>query len=432
LKDYCQVERMGDGAISYYGIVVNGTDSAVADTALRISEDRLRLALEGAGAGFFDWAKSSGEIFCDGTAMDLCGITDSTVTIETWLHVMDRGCLGKCFVSLREIFSGTCIFFNIEFNLRANPGRWLSVSGKVIIADPATGSPLRVAGTVRDITANKQLIAERERINEILEERIRERTDQLERELETKLAVEQQLAANLQKERDLNNEKSLFVNMVSHEFRTPLAVIQGSVDLLDRYHKQLSSEERMGCLSDMRLAVRRMTQTMDDILILGKVQSNKLQFLPAAADILANCCGILGSIESLQEKRRIVLEIGENVPPKVTVDAGLMYHIASNLLSNALKYSPPGSPVFFSVYCRGCNLEITVEDFGIGIPEEDRMNVFRMFRRGSNVSNRKGIGVGMFVVKHCVNLHRGTIAILPKTGNGTIFQVTLPISRAKL
>jgi signal transduction histidine kinase len=426
LIDYCHANAMENGNISYSGIIVNCTEHEISDTALRISEDRLRLALEASGAGFFDWIHGSKSIFCDATTLNLCGIANFDVTVKKFLRVVDRKCLRECFDVFRDILSGDCTFFKVEVNLRESSNCWLCISGKIVATDQVNGRPLRIAGTVRDVTESKQVIIERERMNEILEERIRERTAQLEQELATKLAAERQLIENLKRERELNNVKSVFVNMVSHEFRTPLAIIQGAVDLMGKYYEKLSDAERMSCLGSVSKAVQRMTRTMDDILVLGKVQTDQLKFTPAETDILANCHGILNDIEGFQAKKRIIFEISRNVPLKLKIDSDLLYHIASNLLSNALKYSPDDKPVIFNLDYANGNLEIFVEDFGIGIPEQDRTNIFKIFHRGSNVSNRQGIGVGMFIVKYCVNLHGGSIEMASKKGDGTIFRIKLP------
>jgi signal transduction histidine kinase len=430
LLDCCHIERASDAIIKYSGMIINRTRDEITDVALRMGEDRLRVALEGSGAGFFDWVRSGGrDVFCDARALELCGMADFSVTVEKLLHAIAPNFLKLFSTVLRDIFSGNRVSFTIEFNLRNNRGRWLGVSGKVIASDPVSKHPLRIAGTVRDITVSKQVAIERERMNDMLEERIRERTAQLECELATKLAAERQLIENLNRERELNSVKSMFVNMVSHEFRTPLAVIQGAVDLLEKYHEKLSDGERIQCLHSVRKAVQRMTRTMDDILVLGKVQTNQLKFAPLETDIFLSCHSILDDVEGLQGNRRIIFKVTPNVPSKLLIDAGLLYHIASNLLSNALKYSPADKPVIFSLNYSGGKLEIFIEDFGIGIPEKDRADIFKIFHRGSNVSQRQGIGVGMFIVKYCINLHQGSIAIASKDGDGTIFRVKLPAAK---
>jgi signal transduction histidine kinase len=430
LLDCCHIERTGDTIIKCKGIVINRTRDEITDMALRISEDRLRVALEGSGAGFFDWVRSGNRVvFCDARALELCGITDFDTTTEKLMRTIAPKFLKLFSNILRDIFSGNRTSFSVEFNLRNDCGRWLGVSGKVITFDPASRHPLRIAGTVRDITVSKQVAIERERMNDVLEERIRERTAQLESELATKLAAERQLIENLNRERELNSAKSMFVNMVSHEFRTPLAIIQGAVDLLERHRGKLSDGESIQCLHSISKAVQRMTQTMDDILVLGKVQTNQLKFTPLETDIFFNCHSILDDVEGFQESKRIIFKITPNVPSKLNIDAGLLYHIVSNLLSNALKYSPVDKPVIFSLNYGNGELEIFVEDFGIGIPEEDKADIFKIFHRGSNVSHRQGIGVGMFIVKYCVNLHRGSIAIASKDGEGTMFRVKLPAAK---
>jgi signal transduction histidine kinase len=427
LLDYCYFTRIGGNLIRYEGIIINRTAEKITDLALHISEGRLMVALEGAGAGFFDWVRGCGGIIFGNVRMlGIRGIEGCEVKIKQCLRTVAPGFLKLCFDTLRNILSGRCINFSLEFNLRENERRWLWISGKVISSDPVSGQPCRIAGTIRDITVSKQVAIERERINEILEERIRERTAQLEHELATKSAAEQQLIENLKKERELNDAKSMFVNMVSHEFRTPLAIIQGATDLLRYYEGKLADGEREECLSSVNKAIQRMTHTMDGILLLGRMQSNQLKFSPTETDVLLTFYGILDDVEGIQGSKRIVFEISADLPAKLHIDTGLLYHIVTNLLSNALKYSPTEKHVMLSLRYGEGELEIFVEDFGIGIPEKDRVNIFKIFHRGSNVSNKQGIGIGMFVVKYCVNLHHGSMAISSEEGVGTIFRIKLP------
>ncbi|MDR0679617.1 MAG: PAS domain-containing sensor histidine kinase [Puniceicoccales bacterium] len=430
LLDYCHYKYWDNGEVKYVGVIANRTNKKITDLALRMSEDRLAVALEGASAGLFDWIREKGNIiFCNTQALALCEINTCETTVWRCLRVIAPRFLKMCISSLRSVLDGKSTSFSLEFNLRDNEDRWLWVSGKAVSVDAANKRPLRIAGIIRDITISKQLIIERERMNEILEERIRERTAQLEEELATKLAAEQQLVENLRKEKELNDAKTTFVNMVSHEFRTPLAIIQGSVDLLGKYHERLSASERAECLSSVNKSIQRMTRTMDDIFILGKMKNNQLKFSPAEADVLVTFHSILENVEWLHGSKRIVFEVNQNVPPKLHLDEGLLYHIISNLVNNALKYSPSEKPVICNLNYRGGVLETYVEDFGIGIPEKDKANIFKLFHRGSNVKNKQGVGVGMFIVKYCVNLYRGSIAILSKDSGGTIFRVKLPTTR---
>lgn len=424
LLDYTFSRKLSNELIEYTGIVTNITSAEIYKLAFRISEERLRVALAASGAGFFDWEIGSEEIFCDDITMQLLGMHGKRVSLTRCLRVIDRSQLRKHLSKIREIFQGTVHIFEEDVKICLPSERWVCISGKVIEHDPVDNKPRRIAGTVRDITTVKNILLERERLNEVLEKRVHERTERLESELATKVAAEKQLIKNLERERELNNTKSIFVNMVSHEFRTPLAIIQTAVEMMLKYFGKFGKEEVESSLSSIQHAVYRMTKTMDDVLVLGKVQTSQMKFNPSMTDVLFLCSNIVDELENSLSVHRIILETGENVPENLFVDGGLIRYILSNLLSNALKYSE--DVVILRVDYRGTNLELYVEDHGIGIPKEDFESIFKLFCRGSNVSNQQGIGVGMFIVKYCVNLHHGEIFFHSTNGKGTRFRIVLP------
>jgi signal transduction histidine kinase len=235
------------------------------------------------------------------------------------------------------------------------------------------------------------------------------------------------LADELKREREDNRAKSLFINVISHELRTPLAIIRGAADLLEHCHHRLSDAERVSYIQSIKRSILRITRTMDSVLILGKVQNNQLSFQPLKADVARVCKNIANEMEELNDGRRVVMLVSKNFPGELTIDTTLLYHIVSNLLSNAMKYSATDTLVYLGLdYKRGL-LTIRVKDFGIGIVPSDLDVVFKPFQRGSNIGNRKGNGIGMFIVRHCVSLHNGSIDVNSKEGVGTTFRVTLTI-----
>ncbi|MDR1457638.1 MAG: HAMP domain-containing histidine kinase [Puniceicoccales bacterium] len=240
--------------------------------------------------------------------------------------------------------------------------------------------------------------------------------------------IRQQLLENLRKEREINQVKDLFVNMISHEMRTPLAVIQGAADLIEHCNDKLSDGDRKNYLQSIKRAILRMTRTMDTVLILGKVQSNQLSFQPLNSDVVVFCKNIINEIENLNKGRKIVLQISKSFPRTIDIDTTLLYHIVSNLLNNAIKYSDPLTLVYLNLVFDEETLTIYVKDSGIGIPSKELKGIFKLFHRGSNTKGREGMGIGMFIVKHCIALHNGSIEVESKEHEGTIFRIKLPIS----
>lgn len=246
--------------------------------------------------------------------------------------------------------------------------------------------------------------------------------------------AEAETQAALAQQKELNQLKTRFVSMTSHEFRTPLATIMSSTELLKYYSDKLPAEERLEVFGSIEKAVKRMTRMLEDILLIGKADAERIEFQPEPLALRPFC-------EELLNEARLAVDssgsklgnfefqlIGER--PDVCLDQRLLHHILSNLLSNAVKYSPAGKKVFFGVVCREREVEFTVADEGIGMASEDLSHLFKTFYRASNVGNIAGTGLGLAIVKRSIDVHGGSIKVDSILGTGTRFVVTLPISDA--
>ena len=248
--------------------------------------------------------------------------------------------------------------------------------------------------------------------------------------------AESEIRKALEKERELSELRASFVSMVSHEFRTPLTTIQSSAELLERYSDKLPPERKQNHFIRIQTAVRRMTQLLEDVLTIGKAEAGKLLFNPKSLDLVAFCCQIVESMQSLAIYQHV------NANPQHTLsftvhgdctiaqmDENLLEHILTNLLSNAIKYSPAGGVVKFDLVCNSSSAVFHIQDSGIGILQEDIEKLFDSFGRASNVGTIQGTGLGLAIVKRCVDLHGGKIAVESELGVGTTFTVTLPLSQ---
>ncbi len=246
--------------------------------------------------------------------------------------------------------------------------------------------------------------------------------------------AEEDIRRSLEKQKELNLLKSRFVAMTSHEFRTPLATILSSAELLKYYSEKMPPEERAEVIDSIATAVRRMTRMLDDVLLIGKVEAEKLEFNPAPVMLGALCRAILdetriATAQSGGQPRGGVADIDlqmTNCEISVVIDEKLLRHILGNLLSNAVKYSPLGGKVLFTVICGDREISMRVADSGIGMPKEDLPRLFETFYRASNVGNISGTGLGLAIVKHSVELHGGRIAVESEMGLGTVFTFTIP------
>lgn len=242
--------------------------------------------------------------------------------------------------------------------------------------------------------------------------------------------AEEEIRAALEKQKELNYLKSRFVSMTSHEFRTPLATILSSAELLKYYGERLPKEERAGLVDAVENAVRRMTRMMDDVLVIGKAEADRLECNPAPIDVRDFCATVIRETVRAEEAEgrrgeRIVLDMPAD-EVHASLDEKLARFILGNLLSNGLKYSPDGGKVTLEVRAEPGQLRLTVTDGGIGIPAEDIPHLFEPFHRAKNVGTLPGTGLGLAIVKKAVDLHRGSIEVSSTLGAGTRFVVTLP------
>lgn len=240
-------------------------------------------------------------------------------------------------------------------------------------------------------------------------------------------AANKQLDVALAQEREIGELKSRFVSLVSHEFRTPLGVTMSAVELLRHYRDRLPAEELDQLLGDIHAATVRMSAMMEQVLLLGRAEAGKLGFQKAPI-ILAELTDKLRDETLSSSNGKCPLNyLVENDVSGASGDEALLRHIFSNLLSNAVKYSPEGSPVEFRVARIGTNAVFTVKDSGIGIPEKDQAHLFQAFHRAGNVGEREGTGLGLLIVKRCIELQAGTINVQSAEGKGTTIVVTLPL-----
>jgi signal transduction histidine kinase len=249
-------------------------------------------------------------------------------------------------------------------------------------------------------------------------------------EVEERKRAQTELSGTLAAEKELNQLKSQFVSMVSHEFRTPLGVILASADLLSDYLDTLSPEERAEQVADIKQSTRHMAALMEDVLLLGRVESGRMGYHPHNFDLPDFCRRIIDEMMSATNRRCPLEFVEKGIDAPARGDETLLRHILHNLLANGAKYSSPGQPVWLSVEREGDEAVFSVRDGGIGISAEDQKFVFEAFYRGKNIGDRPGSGLGLVVVKRCVEFHAGTIRLQSTPGEGTTVTVRIPLFRA--
>ena len=251
--------------------------------------------------------------------------------------------------------------------------------------------------------------------------------DALQAEISVRKRAEVDLARALEQERELSELKSRFVSMVSHEFRTPLGITMSAVELLQHYEDRLPPEQKAELLGDIQRSTKNMAGLMEQVLLLGRVEAGRMGYRPQDVDLDAVCRKLADESLSATNRRCPIAWEPEGSLADAHGDEALIRHIVLNLLSNAVKYSPEGEEVHLAARREGQDAVITVRDRGIGIPHEDRARLFEAFHRCTNVGEIPGTGLGLVIVKRCVDLHQGSLDVDSEPGAGTTFTVRLPL-----
>ncbi len=270
-----------------------------------------------------------------------------------------------------------------------------------------------------DISQQKALEDELRRLNQALEEKVEERTAELETALD-------RLKTALLKEQELNMMKSRFISLVSHEFRTPLTGIISSTELLLRYFDRLSPADRQKHLENILNLSRNLNELLEEIIHLGKVETGKYQPLLEPIEAAQVVKDIVRNFSASHADHIIHIQLQPDPFPILELDKIVLRHVTQNLISNALKYSPPGTEVRITLQYADDVLTLTVCDQGIGIPKSELPYIFQPFHRARNAQLIEGTGLGLAIAHKLVTLCGGQITVESEEGKGSCFTVTLP------
>lgn len=255
--------------------------------------------------------------------------------------------------------------------------------------------------------------------------RVRNSARALERATAELTSVNQALAVEREKERELGDMKTRFVSMTSHEFRSPLSAVLSSGELLSRYGDRWPSEKREEHLSRIRNSARQMSQLLDEILLIGTAEAGTLRPTPAHLNLDELSQDVVQTLErGLEHSVAISRRLSGDA--NVFLDEKLVRHLLWNLLENAVKYSSEGGEVKLAIDVEAARIRFSVRDDGIGIPPEDVPFLFTSFYRGRNVGRRGGSGLGLAVVQRVVDAQNGSVSVSSALGEGSEFVVTLP------
>lgn len=232
--------------------------------------------------------------------------------------------------------------------------------------------------------------------------------------------------SELMKAKQLNQQRSNFVSMISHDFRNPLTTILLTTGLLQENGHKLSPAQKVRQYQRIRSAIQNMTGLLDEILLVGKSDAGKLKCQLVPLNLNHFCADLIEDFRlTIHEGHQLVFTSQGELNSGLW-DENLLKHILANLLSNSIKYSPAGGIITLTIIRQGEQVVFRVQDQGLGISEEDQQRLFNPFQRGSNIGNISGTGLGLAIVKNCLEVHGGQITVESQENQGSTFTVTLP------
>ncbi|MEX1239140.1 MAG: PAS domain-containing sensor histidine kinase [Cyclobacteriaceae bacterium] len=267
-----------------------------------------------------------------------------------------------------------------------------------------------------------------------LEKKVQSRTEdlnsmikELEKEVKVRKKAEEEAHKALGRERELNELKSKFVSIASHEFRTPLSTVLSSASLIDQYNNRMEEEKVKKHVQRIKSSVNHLTSILNDFLSLGKLEEGKVDVAIERINAMDFFKEVKEEINStLKTGQRLIIDCEDGVQ-SVYSDVRILRNILFNLISNASKYSDLGKSIYISCKRQGNAVLFAIQDEGIGIPEEDHRHMFERFFRASNAGNVQGTGLGLNIVKRYVELLGGSISFSSEHGKGSIFTVRIPL-----
>lgn len=374
------------------------TDRVKAEQQLRQSEEKYRLISENM-TDLITLNDARGRIvYVSSSIKEMFGYEASKaigVNFYNWVHPDDAQRFKE--ESIEQVRSGAESSKH-SYRIKHRNGSYIWVETIIKALRDETGQLTALQTGTRDITMMKQV------------------------EIELKKAFE--------KEKELNELKTQFVSMASHQFRTPLTVIRSNMELFDLLSEGVNGRisSKLGKISTrIQTEVEKLTEMMDDLLILGKVDAGKTPCHPKIMDLVEVAKSVV--LEDFVAEKRTASLIIKGTPFNFYLDDNLMRHIISNLLSNAYKYSKEQQSPELTLFFEADMVKIWVKDFGIGIAKEEIPNLFQPFYRAKNAMQIAGTGLGLVVVKEFVQLHQGTIWVESEKGKGAIFKIEIPLSK---
>jgi signal transduction histidine kinase len=263
------------------------------------------------------------------------------------------------------------------------------------------------------------------KMNINLESTVIQRTTELQKTLVELEASKEHLTKSLEKEKEVNDLKSRFVSMASHEFRTPLSTVLSSISLLAKYNTTEDQPKRDKHIDRIKSSVKTLTDILNEFLSLGKIEEGKVEVKSELFDVSE-------FINSITNEMNVLLKPGQEIKyehsgnSSTYTDGSLLKHVLINLISNAIKFSPEKATILISCKVNNENTTIKITDQGMGIPMADQIHLFERFFRATNATNIQGTGLGLHIVGRYIEILSGSIAYESELEKGSTFKIVLP------
>lgn len=300
---------------------------------------------------------------------------------------------------------------------------------EVSLSPYTNGSEVFIIAFVIDITSRRKNEEREKEYREELENEVEDRTLILKEAIQKLEKTKRNLDEALKRERDLSSMKSKFVSIASHEFRTPLSTMLSSLVLVGKYASRGETTKLTKHIDRIKSNIKGLTEILNDILDLNKLEEGKVKVNSENIILKPQLENILNDLKLVckdSQELKLAFEFDENTT--VFLDKKLLRHITTNLVSNAIKFSPDGTTIQVNVNYEDAFIYIEIIDEGIGIPSENIPKLFTRFYRADNVGQIQGTGLGLSIVQQYAALMGGGISVESEINKGSIFTIQLPVN----
>ena len=282
-----------------------------------------------------------------------------------------------------------------------------------------------VIAFIVDITIRKEAEEKLKNYSAELEKQVKNRTMILEEAIQELEKTKKDLNNSLNKEKELNELKTRFVSMASHEFRTPLTTMLSSLSLVTKYGEQNDKDNQVKHVGKIKTAINNLTDILNDFLSVSKLEEGRVEYMPEEINLKSFVGEIITEMQSMAISEQLITHkhLGNAM---ASVDVKLLRNILFNLISNAIKFSPEGGTIEVNINVTDAAIKIAITDSGIGITKEDQKHLFERFFRAHNATHIQGTGLGLNIVARYAELMNATIDFESEENKGTTFTITIP------